>query len=559
MSAMRTTSSPSTISTSFANRAAGRDAPRVLAIHRESAPTREGINVFRRRTSLAGLAATAALSLVVAGCGGSSSGGGGGSQASKTLTIGVITPATTFAAADIAFANESPYGQAVYDTLLKADPDGKIGPSLATEWSYNDTKTVLTMTLRSDVKFTDGTPFNADAAAQNLKRFQAGNSPNKSYLANLADAKAVDATHLQITLKQADPAMLNYLTQNAGMQESPAAFTKSDLKTNPVGSGPYVLDPASTVIGSSYGFNKNPNYWNKADQHYDKLVIKVFNDPTSMLNALKGKQINGAKLVTNDFIDQLKGTSGINLVDWELDWSGLMIFDRAGTVNPALKDVRVRQALNYAFDKQALAKAVQKGYATPTGQVFPPRSPAYDPALDTKYNYDPAKAKQLLAAAGYPNGFTLAMATSSRVGSTVFTVMAQQLKDIGVTAQYTDPGTNFITDLLARKYAANWFVLQQDPTDWQEIQFLIAPTATWNMFKYSDPKVNDLIAKIHDAKTDADAAPALKELNAYIVDQAWFAPWYRIKSFYATDANTVVVPQVGNAYPYLWNFKPKGT
>ena len=139
-------------------------------------------------------------------------------------------------------ANESPYGQAVYDTLLRPTPDGTVGPSLATEWKYNDDKTVLTMTLRSDVNFTDGTEFNADAAAQNLIRFRDGNSPNKSYLAALKDAKAIDATHLEITLNASDPALLVYLTQNAGMQESPKAFTAPDIKTNPVGSGPYILD-----------------------------------------------------------------------------------------------------------------------------------------------------------------------------------------------------------------------------------------------------------------------------------------------------------------------------
>ena len=66
-----------------------------------------------------------------------------------------------------------------------------------------------------------------------------------------------------------------------------------------------------------------------------------------------------------------------------------------------------------------------------------------------------------------------------------------------------------------------------------------------------------LITKVHDAKTDAESGAAVKELNAYIVDQAWFAPWYRVKSNYATDAKTDVTPQTGNAYPYLWNFIPK--
>jgi peptide/nickel transport system substrate-binding protein len=508
------------------------------------------------KRSVAGVAAAAALLLATAGCGGGSSSGGGSGSASKTLTLGLITPATTFKAADILFANESPYGQAVYDTLLKADPQGNVGPSLATEWKYNADKTVLDMTLRSDVQFTDRTKFNADAAVQNLLRFQKGNSPNKNLLSSLKEAKAVDATHLKVTLKDPDPGLLVALTRNPGMVESPANFDKPEEKTKPVGSGPYILDSASTVVGSSYAFTKNPNYWNKADQHYDKLVMKVYNDPTAMLNAVKGKQINGAKLVNNDFVDQIKGT-GYNLVQFELDWSGMLLLDRGGKLNPALKDVRVRQAINYAFDKQALVKALQKGYGTATTQIFPAKSGAYDPALDSKYAYDPAKAKQLLAEAGYPNGFELSMPTSARVGTTIWSLIAQQLKDVGITAKYTDAGNNLIPDILAPKYPATWFQLQQD-TDWQVITFELLPDATWNPFKTNDPKVVELGNRVRDAKTEADSTAAAKELNAYIVDQAWFAPWYRIKSHYATDQNTTVVAQRGNAYPYLWNFQPKG-
>ena len=512
-----------------------------------------------RRGSLAGLAATVALSLVAAGCGGGSSSDGGGSSSggSKTLTLGLIAPATTFKAADMNFANEAPYGQAVYDTLLKADPKGEVVPSLATEWSYDDKKTVLTMTLRDDVTFTDGTKFNADAAAQNLVRFRDGASPNKSFLGSLKDAKAVDDTHVELTLKQPDPGLLNYLTQNAGMMGSPGQFGKPDEKTKPVGSGPYVLDTAATVVGSSYTFTKNPNYWNKTDQHYDKLVLKVFNDPTAMLNAVKGKQLNGAKLINNDFIDQVKG-SGYSLVDWELDWTGLILLDRAGKMNPALKDIKVRQALNHAFDKEGLLKAYAKGYGSLTSQIFPTNSPAYDAALDTRYPYDAAKAKSLLAEAGYPNGFELSMPSTARVGTTLWSLITQQLKDVGITVKFTDAGANFIPDMLAPKYAATWMVLQQDPTDSQIINFEISPQATFNPFKYTDAKVTGLLDKFVNAKSDEEAGAASKELNAYIVEQAWFAPWFRVKSHYATDANTEVQAQMGNAYPYLWNFKPKG-
>ena len=412
--------------------------------------------MFRRKT-IAAVAAATAVALAVSGCGSSSeTGTTGGSTASSTLTLGVSIPATTFSAQDMVFGNESPYGQAVYDTLLKADPSGKVIPSLATEWKYNADKTVLELTLRSDVTFTDGTKFNADAAAQNLIRFRDGASPNKSFLAALKDAKAVDDTHLEISLTDADPALLNYLTQNAGMMESPKAFSAADIKTNPVGSGPYILDTGSTVIGSSYTFDRNPNYWDKANQHYDKLVLKVLLDPTAMLNAVKGKQLNGAKLVNNDALDQVT-SAGYSLISWEQDWWGLLLLDRNGTLNPALKDVRVRQAINYAMDRAGLLAAIGKSHGTVTTQVFPTTSAGYDPALDERYPYDVAKAKSLLADAGLPDGFTLNMPSSAFLGTTVFTLVQQQLKQTSAFRSQLTPtqiGANFISDLLAPKYPA---------------------------------------------------------------------------------------------------------
>lgn len=496
---------------------------------------------------LAALAAVVALGL--AGCSADNSSGG----TSQTLTLGVLVPATTFSAQDANWANESPYMQAVYDTLLKAAPNGDIKPGLATKWSYNADKTVLTLTLRTDVKFTDGTAFNADAAAQNLIRFRDGNSPNKNFLADLGDAKAIDASTVQLTLKQSNPALLTYLTQNAGLQESPKAFTSADIKTNPVGSGPYTLDTKKTVVGTSYVFDKNPKYWDSSSVHYDTITMNVYADPTSLLNAIKGGQVNAANTPNNNDLDQIK-SSGFTVWPLELNWNGLILFDRGGTMNPALKDVRVRQAINYAFDTKALLKAIGLGYGTTTTQVFPKSSVGYDPSLDSAYTYNPTKAKELLKEAGYASGLTISMPSSNLLGATVWTLIGQQLKDVGITVNFTDAGNNFISDILAPKYAATYMILQQDP-DWALINFQISKDATFNPFHYDDPKVDAYIATIHNG-SQAESDQAVKDLNKYIVQQAWFAPWYRMQSSFVSDAKTKVTVQTGNAYPYLWNIVP---
>jgi peptide/nickel transport system substrate-binding protein len=506
-----------------------------------------------KRVAIAAVALTLALSGCSAGSSSpdSTSGSGGG-----TLTLGLFVPPKSFAAQNAEWANVAPYMQAVYDTLLKADPDGTVKPNLATAWSYNDDKTELTLTLRDDVKFSDGTAFDASAAAQNLLRFKAGTSADATFLVNLKDAKATDATHVVLTLSAPDPAMLTYLTQDAGVQESPKAFTSKDIETVPVGSGPYLLDTANTVAGSSYVFTKNDKYWNPSDQHYSKLVLNVYADSTALLNAIRGGQVNASTTPDNSIVDQAKA-AGFTVNPLELNWQGLIIADRDGKITPALKDVRVRQAINLAFDRPGLLKAMSNGYGTATEQIFPTSSPSFDKSLDSTYSYDPAKAKQLLADAGYPNGFSVTMPSTAALGASNYALVKQQLGDIGITVKYVDLQVNdYIGAIIGGKYAMDVMALQQDPTDWQLASFQIAKSANWNGLHTEDPKVDGYLETLQTG-SDADAAAAGKELNKYIVDQAWFAPWFRPGLSYLTDAHTSVKVQVGNAYPYLWNFTPK--
>jgi peptide/nickel transport system substrate-binding protein len=507
------------------------------------------------RKRLSALAAAAAMALTLSACGGSDGDGGGGA-ASDSVNLGVIVPPTTFAAANAAWANESPYIQAVYDSLLRATPDAEVEPWLATEWSYNEDNTVLTMQLRDDVTFTDGEQFNADVAAQNILAFKNGTSPNASYLANVADATATGEFTLQITLTQPDPALLLYLTQNAGAQASPASIGAADAQTNPVGSGPYVLDTDRTVVGSSYVFTQNPDYWAPDEQHFETLTLTVLDNAQTQLNAIQGGQVDGVNLLDQTAGEQIEA-AGYTLYPHELDWSGLILFDRTGALAPELADVRVRQAINHAIDREAMLEAVVAGSGTVTGQIFNPNTDAYDEALDDQYAFDPDQAEQLLAEAGFPDGFTLQMPQVPIGPNTVYDLIRQYLGDVGITVEYTQvPLNNAIADILGAKYPAAFFILQMDPTAWQTANFSITQASTWNVFHQPDPTVDQLVATIQRG-TEEEAAAASQELNQYVVDQAWFDPWYRLESNYAAGENIEVVQQAENAYPYLWNITPK--
>ncbi|GAA2998705.1 ABC transporter substrate-binding protein [Microbacterium aurantiacum] len=506
--------------------------------------------MFRWKATAATFAIAA---LALTGCAGGGDAGDGGDGSGGTLTLGAIIEPLTLDPAGSEWGNRSPYYQAMYDTLLVATPEGTIEPWLATAWEYNDDNTVLTMTLRDDVTFSDGSELTADVVVENLQRFKDGTSPDASYFALVDTFEAVDESTVAITLSEPNPALLNYLTRDAGLIASSEAIAAGDLATNPVGSGPYIYDASTSVPGTSYRYTANPDYWNPDVQHYDNLVINVLSDATAALNAIKAGEANAVKLLTSNDLAEVEA-AGWTINSNELDFAGLLLLDRDGVQAEALKDVRVRQALNYAFDREGLLAAMENGNGTVTGQVFPESSAAYDPALDDYYGYDPEKARELLAEAGYADGFTLSMPSSAFFGSTLYTLIDQQLADIGVTTEYTDPGSNFIADLLAPKFPASYMTLEQNP-DWQLIQFMVAPEAIFNPFRTESDELNALIEEFQfgdEATQDA----AAQEINTYLVENAWFSPWYRVQGNVPSDANTVVEMLPTNTYPAIYDIYP---
>jgi peptide/nickel transport system substrate-binding protein len=317
-----------------------------------------------------------------------------------------------------------------------------------------------------------------------------------------------------------------------------------------------VLDTDATVVGSAYVFNQNPDYWAPDEQHFETLTINVYDNAQTQLNAIQGGQVDGLNLLDQTAGDQIEA-AGYTLVPHELDWQGLILFDRAGQLSPELGDVRVRQAINHAIDDEAMLEAVVAGSGTVTGQIFNPLTDAYDESLDDAYAFDPEQAQQLLTEAGFPDGFTLSLPQVSAFPPTVYDLVRQYLGDVGINVEYTQvPLQNAIADITGAKYPAAIFVLQQDPTAWQTAQFSIAQAAPFNVFHQPDPTAEQLIATIQTG-SEEEAATAAQELNQYVVDQAWFDPWYRLESNYAASENIDVVQQADNAYPYLYNITPK--
>jgi peptide/nickel transport system substrate-binding protein len=475
-------------------------------------------------------------------------------QAAKTdtLTIGAVAPLTSWEPSQANIGHPIQFYQAVYDTLVLRDSKGNYKPNLASSWTFNTARTQVTLKLRTDVTFTDGAKFDANAAKKNLDAFISGNGPQAGSFAG-ARVSIVAPDRIRITLSKANPDILYYLSTTNSFMASPKAVGTPGLKTTPVGSGPYIYDKSS-VAGSQIVLTANPNYWDKSKIKFKKIVFKVMTDVNARLNALVSGQIDATILdsKTAPVAKQRKMTE----YRYAIDWKGLLLLDRDGKVNKALGDVRVRQAISYAFDRPAMLKSLEGGVGNVTTQVFGPASGAFSSALDSRYAYNVSKAKQLLSAAGYPDGFTLSM--PGWVIPAERDAIANYLSAIGVKVNWvTVPAANYVPEMVSGKYEAAVFQVFQGSA-WVNYNFLIAPNGPRNVFKSTNAKIDAAEKSILREPTASNVKKQMEAINREVVAQAWFVPFYRISQYYFTGKRVKTVPQVQNAVPYIYNYAPTG-
>lgn len=487
--------------------------------------------------------------LALTACGGAA--GTAGAPKTTSLTLGAVRDLASWDPAQAHVGHVLQPYQAAYDSLLLREPDGKLSPMLATEWKYNDTNTKLTVDLRTDVTFSDGAKFDADAAKANLDHFKKANGPQMAQLTAVTDVAVVDADTIELNLSTPDPSLEFYLSQAAGLVGSPKALGTDGIKTEPVGSGPYVMDKAATVKDSQSVFTARKDYWNKDVQKFEKVTFKILTDPTARTNALVSGQVD-ATLLDPKTGKQAEGAK-MKLVANQVDWQGLLLLDRDGTKNAPLQDVRVRQAINYAFDRKTILDQVLLGQGTPTSQPFGKESGAWVEELEDKYPYDPAKAKALLKEAGHETDVVLEVPSVPGF-ETQLAVLKQQLADVGVTLNVGAAITStFTSDVAAQKFTSMYFSLFQGEP-WVAVNQIISTKALYNPFKNTTP---ELQAKIDAVQNGGDKAEDLaKEVNKYVVEQAWFAPLFRVNQMYYHNDKVTVTPQVQQAVPSIYNYAP---
>ncbi len=348
--------------------------------------------------------------MVVGACG---LGGPPAPTAPIDLVVAITSDPTTLDAHQRFLPVDRVVNSALYDSLLMEGPKGVIQPGLAESWDFASDGSSLTLHLRKNVKFHDGSPFNADAVKFNYERqLDTNNEFNKlgtwrlagGFAFNIAvPIQVVDDNTVKINFKAkiAPDLNLGYMTESPHEMVSPTAVKANRAKypEKPVGTGPYRF--VSWDKGQRLVLERNPDYWGQKPQ-YDRLILIPVTDADARLSALRAGTADINADVSGDQLDAIKGDSKFQVYDAEARhlWHVLL---NEKTV-PQLKDKRVRQALNYAVNKDSIVRDVLKGQAVVAKCFMSSAYGEWQNTAITGYPFDQAKAKQLMADAGFPNG-----------------------------------------------------------------------------------------------------------------------------------------------------------
>lgn len=511
---------------------------------------------FSRFIRLGAAAAVVAVALTACSAGDGESAESGEAAAAPLLTVGSLQEPTSW---DPAQANEghlAPVYQSVYDTLIKREPDGELTPMLASDWSVADDGLSLELDLRTDVAFTDGEVFDAEAVRANIEHFQTANGPLQSNLASISSVEVVDEDTVRLNLASPDPDLPYNLANAGGYMGSPAALGTPEMALVPVGTGPYILDEARSVTGSTIALVRNENYWGDP-LPFDEVDFKILADETARLNALTSGQVDVAALNRAASALQAK-SAGLNSPEaYSTGWSGILFFDRDGALQPELADVRVRKALALAIDSDALVDVGWEGLGSATSQIFSPQTEGFDESLETAYDYDPERAKELLAEAGAED-LEITLPISPVFEPIIYDAIVQNWEDVGVTVDRMQWGPGEAVPSMQRGDVALAFMQLAQRSDWNTTQFVLAPHAPWNPLGSSDPELDALIASFPIA-TETEQATIAREINEWIIDNVWFAPVMRPDQFVFSGDSVEFDVQVQQAVPSIYNYHPTGT
>jgi ABC-type transport system substrate-binding protein len=316
------------------------------------------------------------------------------------------------------------------DRLLMGDNKGNPMPMLATDWSLAPDKMSLTLTLRQGVTFHDGSDFNAKAAKFNLEAVMAAKLSGTELWDSI---DIIDNYTVRINLNNFQNTIYSTLAGMAGDMVSPTAYQKNGeewMLWNPVGTGPFKFDSYEREVSIKYV--KNENYWQEGKPYLDSIEMRYIADETAGSIALKAGDVDMMDFQNVNVGADMKERGGYDVV-YIPDCAEGITPDGANPDSP-FADQRVREAIEYAIDKEGLVKALGFGFYTVADLSALPAFAGYDPDIPAR-NYDPEKAKQLLAEAGYADGFKTQIVAPTDADKTYLSAVQTNLKAVGIDAE----------------------------------------------------------------------------------------------------------------------------
>jgi peptide/nickel transport system substrate-binding protein len=449
------------------------------------------------------LALTLTVGAVLTGCGaGQEQSGSGasapadGPKAGGTLIVARKADANNL---DPQFITNIPsanyiYGK-VYESLISRDKNSEYKPTLATEWKQLDDLT-WEFKLRSGVTFHDGTPFNAEAVKKTFERAvdpKVG-SPRASNFSMIKEVKVVDEQTIHFILDYPFAPLLSILASSEGSILSPKAIAEhSDtLSKQPVGTGPFKFE--SWTPGQDMTLVKNDSYWGEKPK-VDKVVYKVVPEDTTRIAMVEAGEAHIGDQLPVTEVERAQSSPNMNMVRAEglgVEYIGFNV-----TKKP-FDDIRVRQAVAHAVEKEAIVKGVYNNVGNEAVSAMSSKVIGYNPNL-TDYTYDVNEAKKLLSDAGYANGFKTTIVTDDRKERmNVAEVIQSQLKGIGIDVEikvmeygayldFTDKGEHDM-------FIGGWGNATGDG-DYNQYNVFHSSSkgSMGNIAFYSNPKVDQLI------------------------------------------------------------------
>jgi peptide/nickel transport system substrate-binding protein len=411
----------------------------------------------------------------------------------------------------------------IYEPLVRRDKDLKLQPALATSWDHTS-PAVWRFHLRPGVKFQDGSPFTADDVLFSLKRIQEQTSAMRAPMSMVKEARKVDDLTVDFETKNPDPILPQEVTNflimskawcDAHGADDPVLLGKADSYSvhNAMGTGPYKLvsrEPdRKTVV------EKNPLWWDKLPGNLDHVEFDVISSASTRVAALLSGEEDMIYSVPPQDMKRIAAAPGLHLIQhpelrtiyigFDL-WRDALPSSNVKGKNP-FKDLRVRQAFSLAIDENLIASKVMLGLAHPSWMMWGPGVNGYDAKLDVRPKPDLAKAKQLMAAAGYPNGFTVAFdcpndryVMDEQICTAISSMLARINVKIDLVAQTK---AKYFAKILAPKYDTDFFLLGWTPATYDAHNALYSLLGTRaggigevNVSGYSNPALDDLIEKI---------------------------------------------------------------